>query len=71
MLETFAYMYEDAIEHNHQGVVFRLAKEGVPITAVAVSAAAERGSKSALALLFELGWEIDRPVGEWRPPVLR
>jgi len=71
MLETFAYMYEYAIEYNHEGVVRRLAKEGVPITAVALDTAAERGSKSGLALLFELGWDINRRLGPWQPPVLR
>lgn len=71
LLSAFSYQFVTAIQMHNERMIRLLRSEGVYVTAVALEAAAYTGSLSLLKLLFELGWDIDKALGPYSPPVLR
>ena len=61
----------DAIRYRHVDILKLLLDEGVAVTERAVEMATRKKDTKALDMLFEYGWDINRPLDKVYPPLLR
>ena len=68
--EQFSEKLSDALVNRDNEMAACLVAEGVPITRFIVQQAARAGSKEAVQMILQLGWDIDWPCGTMQSSAL-